>query len=278
MNYRHSYHAGNFADAFKHIVLIELIQCLLKKDSAFCYLDTHAGIGCYNLLSAPSQTTFEFKTGVRKLFRHPQPPNFIEPYLSCVKKLNQDNVLKTYPGSPWFARQFLRPQDRMVLCELHPEDFKTLKQFFRTDTQTAVHHHDGYQGLKAFLPPKERRGLVLIDPPYENPHEFLSIPDIVSRALERWETGIYAVWYPIKTGASAKQFHRALAEKIQKPILITELCIHPDDVSAGLNGSGMAIINPPYQLDKQLDVILPWLWETLSVDGKGRYCVKFIGN
>jgi len=264
MNYRHTYHAGNFADVFKHVVLIALIQSLLQKDTAFCYLETHAGTGFYDLFSAAAQKSREFDNGIKKIFAANYPPALIQDYLSCVKKLNQPNKLRYYPGSPYFAQQFMRSCDRIVLSELHLADAQTLKKNFTREKNIAVHHQDGYQSLKAFLPPKERRGLVLIDPPYEKNNELMSLPQILAQALKRWETGIYALWYPIKTRQQMMPFYRALKTTIQRPFLTVELCIHFDEIATQLNGSGIVIINPPWQLDQQLENVLPWLSSTLS--------------
>jgi len=276
MNYRHSYHAGNFADVFKHIVLVALIQSQQRKDSAFCYLDTHAGIGKYNLLSGPAQKNKEFNNGILKILQETDPPALIKKYLEFVQPAGTSatDKLHYYPGSPCIVRHFLRPQDRMVLCELHEEDCQLLKEAFPRDKQVAIHHQDGYQGLKAFLPPKERRGLVLIDPPYENPDEVTKVVSELATALLRWETGIYTLWYPIKERRSIERFHHSLKLKIDHPMLVTELSIYPENVATHLNGSGMIIVNPPWQIDQEIKEMLPWLWRTLSPNKEGRYDIK----
>lgn len=276
MNYRHAYHTGNFADVFKHIVLTALIQSLLKKPTPFCFLDTHAGSGVYDLQSPEAQKTKEFSSGISKILEQANPPELIQTYLQSVKQLNPKSItpLHLYPGSPYIVRHFLRPKDRMVLSELHAEDYQSLKQFFWHDKQVGVHHQDGYIGLKAFLPPKERRGLVLIDPPYEKPDELMQMISVLSPALARWETGIFALWYPIKDYHSIERFHQSLKERINRPLLITELSIFPDNVATHLNGSGMLIINPPWQLDQEIKAVLPWLWQTLSPNKQGRQEVK----
>jgi 23S rRNA (adenine2030-N6)-methyltransferase len=283
MNYRHAYHAGNFADVFKHIVLVAIVQSLLRKDSAFCYLDTHAGIGYYDLFSNNAQKGKEYENGIAKILHADNPPALIQLYLQTIHKLNSTLSLDTeklqyYPGSPYFVKNFLRPQDRIVLTELHNDDFQTLKRAFPHDKQIGIHHQDGYQALKAFTPPKERRGLVLIDPPYEQPDELMQTITTLSNALERWENGIYALWYPIKDYRSIERFHKALQQRIDKPILITELSIYPDVLSTHLNGCGLAIINPPWQLHQELNAVLPWLWERFSPDQKGGYIVNSLGS
>ncbi|EKD73191.1 MAG: Protein containing DUF519 [uncultured bacterium] len=275
MNYRHIYHAGNFADTFKHIILIALIQSLMRKENAFCYLDTHAGIGYYDLYSEFAQKSKEFENGIIKIIAATNPPSLIQDYLTCVKKLNAASELRYYPGSPYFVKCFLRPQDRMILVELHPEDIKTLKHFFKQDKHVAIHHQDGYQSLKAHLPPKERRGLILIDPPYEKSDELLSLPAVLASAIKRFETGIYAVWYPIKNRLQLARFYRELKSNIQRPSLITEFCIHAEAMSAiQLIGCGMVIINPPWQLTPLLEKNLTWLWNTLRTPNQGRFFIQ----
>lgn len=276
MNYRHSYHAGNFADVFKHIILTALIKSLLRKDSAFCYLDTHAGIGNYDLQSSTAQKGKEYANGIGKILQQPNPPDLVKHYVDLVRANNPitSDPLRYYPGSPQIVRQLLRPSDRMVLCELHEEDYHLLKTAFPHDKQVGIHHQDGYQALKAFLPPKERRGVVLIDPPYEDPDEFIHLLSALPKAIERWETGIYAVWYPIKEKRSIERFHRSLKLKIERPMLVSELTLFPENTSTQLNGNGLLIINPPWQLDQEIKEILPWLWQVLSPNKQGRYEIK----
>lgn len=271
MNYRHSYHAGNFADAFKHIILIALVKSFLRKENPFCYLDTHAGIGHYDLASEIAKKTKEYETGIGKIFSQENQNDIIQTYLHCIKTLNPSGKLQMYPGSPYFVRQLLREHDRMVLCELQEDEYITLKSFFGRDKQTAIHRQDGYQALKAFLPPKERRGLVLIDPPYEKHDEFDHILSVLPQAIERWETGVFALWYPIKERRATDRFLEKLKNKILRPTLTIELSIHPENIPTHLNGSGMFIVNPPWQLDQQIQEFLPWLWKILSVDEKGQY-------
>jgi|SRR5579883_1061554 len=278
MNYRHIYHAGNFADVIKHVTLIAILQALLRKDTAFCYLDTHAGIGYYDLLSESAGKTKEYESGIEKVIRAEQPPLLVQDYLDCVHQINNRlsashlhlASLHYYPGSPMIARYFARPQDRLIACELQPEEYQSLKNTFAGDKQVALHHLDGFLGLKAFLPPHERRGLVLIDPPYESPDEFTRITHSLPIALKRWQTGTYAIWYPIKERRQTERFYRSLKQALSQPILIVELTIYPD-LANHLNGCGMAIINPPWQLDETLAAILPWLWQTLAINHQGGY-------
>lgn len=269
MNYRHLYHAGNFADVLKHITLTGLILSLLRKDTPFCYLDTHAGTGYYDLLSVEAKKTNEQDTGICKLLHQANPPELVTVFLNQVEKLNQrfstenSSALRYYPGSPYLVKLLMRSIDRSLLCELQPEQYELLKKSFPHDPQVAVHHLDGFLGLKAFLPPKERRGLVLIDPPYEKPDEFDRIIKMLPLALERWETGIYALWYPIKERTSTDTFLKKIAGVISRPILNIELNTYQQNTDH-LNGSGMLIINPPWQFKEEITPVLSWLWNALS--------------
>lgn len=277
MNYRHIYHAGNFADVFKHIVLGALSKSFLRKDTPFCYLDTHAGIGCYDLTCEAAQKSKEYETGLSKILNAKNAPELVAEYISCIQKLNKNaNEYHLYPGSPEIVKTFLRPNDRMVLCELHPDDYKTLKRYYAHKKQVAIHNQDAYQSLKSLLPPKEKRGLILIDPPYENKDEFSKILEALTQALHRFETGVYAIWYPIKDYQAIKRLHHTFKEKISRPVLNCELSIYPTNLSTHLNGSGMLIINPPYQIDQQLNTTLPWLWEALNIDKQGKFNVNFL--
>lgn len=275
MNYSHIFHAGNFADVFKHTILITLIKSMLTKTNGFCYFDTHAGSGYYDFFSEAAQKNKEFEQGIGKIFQKKNLPDIVKLYVNCIQRINnrlsQSTIssLRYYPGSPTLMRYFLRSQDRMILSELHPKEFQTLKSQFVNDEHVSVHLLDGYKGLKAFLPPKERRGLILIDPPYERPSEFATIVSTLPSAFKRFSTGIYAIWYPIKDRRTIDQFHAALKEIAQKPILVSEITLYPESGPLLLNGCGMVIINPPWQLDKQIDQFLPWLWKNLSHHGQG---------
>ena len=275
MNYRHTFHAGNFADVFKHVILVALTKSLLRKENAFCYIDTHSGIGHYDLTSAAALKGKEFVNGIAKILAEKNPPELVKDYLNCVAKINNNSEKLTfYPGSPYFVRSLFREHDRMVLCEWQEQEYETLRKFFSRDKQVAVHHQDAYNGLKAFLPPKERRGLVLIDPPYEKPDEYDLLMKQLPLAIERWETGIFALWYPIKERRAAERFLEKLKNKMTRPILTAELSVYPENIATHLNGSGMLIVNPPWQLDQEINAVLPWLWKVLSIDGKGKYSLR----
>jgi 23S rRNA (adenine2030-N6)-methyltransferase len=272
MNYRHSYHAGNFADVFKHVILVSLIQAMQRKDNPFCYLDTHAGAGIYNLSSTAAQKSKEYQSGIGLLFKQKNLVETLSNYLACIHKLNQSE-LRYYPGSPSIVREMLRPQDRMVLSELHPTEYQLLKKQFAYDKQTSIQLLDGYQSLKAFLPPKERRGLILIDPPYEKTHELEHIAALIPLTLRRFATGVYSIWYPIKDRPPIERFYQTLKKSITEPILIAELSIYPETSAQHLNGCGMLIINPPWQLSDQINAYLPQLWSILSPEKRGQYRV-----
>lgn len=282
MNYSHSYHAGNFADVFKHIILLSIVKALLRKENAFCFLDTHAGPGYYDLFAEEAKKTKEYEAGIGKLFHAKNPPDLIRQYINIVQRTNNRltksliSSLRYYPGSPGIVHYFLRSQDRMILTELHPKEYQTLKNNFTNDKHGSIHLMDGYQGLKAFLPPKERRGLVFIDAPFERPNEFSYILASLPMALKRFATGIYAIWYPIKDRPPIERFYRSLRELSQLPILIAELSIYPENSPLHFNGNGIAIINPPWQLDKQIQAYLPWLWKTLSIQGQGQQRSLFL--
>ncbi len=269
MNYRHAFHAGNFADVFKHIVLSLLLRSLHRKDAPFCYLDTHAGAGRYDLVGAEAQKTGEFKDGILRLWEIDPLPELAD-YLAAVRALNPDKALRYYPGSPAVARFFLRPGDRMVLLELHPQECAQLKTRFGGDQQVTVQAQDGYAGLKALLPPSERRGLVLIDPPYESEDEYRQVVEGIRTAHARWASGIYALWYPIKNRPPVERFHQALVATGMRRILVAELAPYPEDSSFRLNGCGMVVINPPWKLDETLRDLLPKLLDVLRQHPAGR--------
>ncbi len=275
MNYRHAFHAGNFGDVFKHLVLTLLLKSLQKKDAPFCYLDTHAGPGRYDLQSDAAQKTGEYHDGIQRLWSNHEIPHS-ENYLAAVHALNVDDVLRHYPGSPRLARFFLRPQDRMLLVEAHPEEAVKLKSEFEGDRQVIIQQQDAYASLKALLPPKEKRGLVLIDPPYESPNEFSQVIQGLRSATNRWSSGIYAIWYPIKNRPPIEAFQRSLIATGIRKILCAEFCPYPDDSAFRLNGCGMVIINPPWQLDETLQAMMTALFELLRQHAQGRTEVTWL--
>ncbi len=268
LSYRHGFHAGNFADVHKHTVLTLLIEALQRKDKGFCYIDTHAGAGRYDLRGEFAGKLREHEHGIGRLWQAGDVPPELAPYLAAVRAANPSagkESMRYYPGSPLIVRSMLRAQDRMVLMELHNTEAPVLAQLFAGDRQVVVHHQDGYQGLKAYVPLQERRGLVFIDPAYELPDEFESVVAGIQETHRRWPTGMIALWYPIQLRTMVTRLHRLLRETRIRKMLLCELLVQPDDVPKRLNGSGMIIINPPWQLDATLATLLRWLDHALVV-------------
>lgn len=278
MNYRHSYHAGYFADVFKHVLLLALLESYFAKDTPFFYMDTHAGIGRYDLRALPSQKTQEYSQGIGKIADYTgKMSESLQKYLRIVKDLNAGRVnqFDFYPGSPRIARALLRPQDRMLLSELHPEDYIRLKQEFAGDKQVIVHHYDAYHALKAFLPPEQKRGLVLIDPPFEKPNEFTAMLESLTLATQRWSTGCFALWYPLKNPTKVNKFYRDLSNSGLRNILYCELAIAPLSEER-LTACGMVIVNPPWQFQQGLGKLLKELTALLSYPAKGSWRLKWL--
>ncbi|MGV8939305.1 MAG: 23S rRNA (adenine(2030)-N(6))-methyltransferase RlmJ [Allorhizobium sp.] len=269
MNYRHIFHAGNFADVLKHAVLARLIVYMQQKDKAFRLLDTHAGIGLYDLSSVEAQKTGEWREGIGRLLDaelSAPAASFLAPYLDAVRELNPDGGLTYYPGSPKLARMLLRPWDRLSAMELHPDDARALARVFEGDYQVRVTELDGWLSLGAHLPPKEKRGIVLVDPPFEIENEFERLVDGLQRAYRRFATGTYCLWYPIKKGVPAPAFHEALKALEIPKMLCVEMTVKSDREATGLTGSGLVIVNPPYTLKEELHAALPDMRRILAQD------------
>jgi 23S rRNA (adenine2030-N6)-methyltransferase len=280
MNYRHAFHAGNFADVFKHAILLGLMDALKAKPTPFCYIDTHAGAGAYDLRGVEPNKTGEFVEGVQRLLVAEALPSSLRPYFDLLRALNADGApghLHLYPGSPLIARALLRDSDRAVLCELQDEEVASLKKLFAADARVGVHQRDGYAALTALVPPRERRGLVLIDPPFEAQEaEFRTIQKTLRSAYARWPTGIYAIWYPIKMQRALLPFYRWFATQGIKKVLTAELLLQPGDSPLRLNGCGMVIVNTPWQFDRQLETLLPDLARLLARDEPGQWRVEWL--
>lgn len=264
MNYQHLYHAGNFADVMKHCTLLLLLEKLRTKESAFAVLDTHAGNGLYDLESEKAKKTEEAGAGVLKLLDADIQSTILKTYLALVK-----NYLPYYPGSPLIVKSQLRTQDRLVLSELHEGAFTELKRIMK-HAQIELHHMNAYHALKAFLPPKEKRGLVLIDPPFEKTSEFDDLVKGMEQARERFAHGIYMIWYPIKARPPVELFHQKMREVGFEKTLIAELLIYPDDTPARLNGSGLYIVNPPWQIEAAIELLFQEILRLLGREGTGR--------
>lgn len=269
MNYRHIYHAGNFADVLKHAVLARLVTYMQGKDKAFRVLDTHAGIGLYDLSSGEAQKTGEWRDGIGRLLDGELPADIaalLAPYLDAVKALNPDGGVRLYPGSPKLARVLFRPQDRLSAMELHPDDYETLHRLFDGDFQSRITCLDGWLALGAHVPPKEKRGIILVDPPFEKEGEYERLADGLAKAYRRFAGGTYCLWYPLKRGAPIADFHRALKELEIPKMLCAELSVRSDRETTGLTGSGLIVVNPPYTLKAELEKLLPFLKEKLRQD------------
>jgi 23S rRNA (adenine2030-N6)-methyltransferase len=279
LNYRHAFHAGNFADVVKHAVLVALLEAMKQKDAPFAYFESHAGAGRYDLGGEEAKKTGEHRDGVSRLLAATRLPAMLHVYLNLVRSLNPGIAggISAYPGSPLIASLLLRPEDRLVLCELQEPEALALRTLFKGDKRVAVHRRDGYEALRALLPPTPRRGVALIDPPFEaQALEFEIIADALEAAFARWKTGIFAVWYPIKLRQQIAPFHRFLRKSGMSKVLVAELCVHPDNSALRLNGCGLAIVNAPYRLDRTLAEILPALLKLLAQGRFGSQRVEWL--
>lgn len=265
MNYRHAFHAGNFADVFKHLVLLSLLHRFGTREKPFSYVETHAGKGLYDLQGAAARRTGEAGAGVLKLAQADSLPDEFRAYLQLVNSL-PDNAdgLRWYPGSPLIAQAMMREQDRAILVELHPEEAAELKRMLGRDRRFSVHCRDGWEALKGLLPPTPRRGLLLVDPPFEKPDEFSDIFNGLDEVQKRWANATVVVWYPIKRRADLDSAYRRLSGGTYGPVMRAEFCLHPDDTDGRLNGTGVFVIRPPWMLDQDIERWLPSLGPALT--------------
>ena len=279
MNYRHAFHAGSFADVIKHIVLTRILLHLQEKPAAFRIIDTHAGAGLYDLAGDEAHRSGDWLTGIARIlqarFSEAALP-LVKPYLDTVRAYNPTNVLKAYPGSPLIARAMLRPQDRLTACELEPSARKQLIASLRRDTQARVVDLDGWTALPAFVPPNERRGLVLVDPPFEASDEFERLASRFAAAFKKWPTGSYLLWYPAKSRRATDDLAHAvaLAAASVKPAgkcLRLEFSVAPQAKDSVLTSTGLLIVNPPWTLQGELKTILPELEKPLGQGGAARF-------
>jgi 23S rRNA (adenine2030-N6)-methyltransferase len=280
MNYRHAYHAGNFADVFKHVVLMMLVEHLKKKPAPFFFLDTHAGRGRYDLSEAQAQRSGEYKNGIGRLLDAPRGslPDEVAAYVALVRESagKEHSAITAYPGSPLIVAKMRRPTDRLVLVEKHAKEAEVLRANAGRGRLVSVLEADGYASLKAHLPPRENRGLVLIDPPYESEQEFDQVLGGLEVAHQRWPTGTFMVWYPLTQRAGPLRFHRDLERSDMRKILDVSLSVLPDDSEVAMQGSGLVVVNPPWQLDTRLEALLPQLHALLSPEGLGRTKVEWL--
>jgi 23S rRNA (adenine2030-N6)-methyltransferase len=279
MNYRHAFHAGGFADVIKHIVLVRILTYLHEKPAAFRVIDSHAGAGLYDLGADEARRSAEWLTGIARIMQarfSEATVALVKPYLDVVRAFNPPAELKAYPGSPLIARALLRPQDRLTACEVEPAARKRLIENLRRDPQARVVDLDGWLALPAFVPPNERRGMVLIDPPYEAKDEFERLAGGFAAAFAKWPTGIYLLWYPAKSRRATDllaQHVAAVAASAKPPgkCLRLEFSVAPQTADSGLASTGLLIVNPPWTLQGELKMILPELEKPLGQGGAGRF-------
>ena len=279
MNYRHAFHAGNFADVMKHALLVRIVAYLQRKDTALRVIDTHAGIGLYDLAASEAARTGEWADGIGRLDEAfaPEVEEVLAPYRTVVADARARHGASAYPGSPAILREILRRQDRGVFVELHPADYEVLNQAFNAVTNLKVLHLDGWTALHSLIPPKEKRGLVLIDPPYEEPNELDRLGSELLAALRKWPTGIYAGWYPVKDPGPVDALATRLDRESPRPGLRLELLVDDPRDPTRLNGSGLFVINPPWSLKDEAELLLPALAERLSRGGYGAYRCEAFG-
>ena len=282
MNYRHLYHAGGFADVLKHAVMAQIILYLQKKDAAFRILDTHAGIGLYDLSSPEAQKTGEWQGGIGRLLEAslPEPlARFLAPYLEAVRNLNPENRVTLYPGSPKLARMLMRKQDRLSAIELHPADHATLAGHFAGDHQVRVTQLDGWLALGSHLPPKEKRGLIVVDPPFEKDGDYDRLADGLARATRLFPGGTYLLWHPVKASSPLARLEEKLKEIARPRTLVVRLLARGNDHPTGINGSGLVIVNPPFTLEADLRRVLPDLAALLATGpGAGHDIRMLVGE
>ncbi|MFA6266782.1 MAG: 23S rRNA (adenine(2030)-N(6))-methyltransferase RlmJ [Pseudolabrys sp.] len=276
MNYRHAFHAGSFADVFKHAVVARILDYLCEKPAAFRVIDTHAGAGLYDLTSAEAKRGGEWQDGIGRLVAAAEAGELasdvavlLKPYLDVIGALNERGRLKLYPGSPALARAFLRAQDKLIACEIEPHAASLLARHLANDGRIKTIGIDGWTALSAYVPPPERRGLVLVDPPFEEDADFHRLSHSLGIAYGKWPTGVYALWYPIKGRGEADAFAKRVRKLGIAKVLRAELLVSPVRDQTRLNGSGLILVNPPWKLEAELNVLLPALAKLLARETDG---------
>ena len=269
LSYRHAFHAGNFADLIKHVVLVEILEHLVRKATPFEYIDTHAGAGLYDLHSAAALKLREYAGGIGRL----QPQDYPEMarYFEVIQAFNAADELAFYPGSPAIAGYFLRPQDRAWLFELHPRDYELLRANLAGNRRMKVQCQDGFEGLQALLPPTSRRGLVLIDPSYEVKSDYDLVVDRLLAACRKFSHGIYALWYPVVERRRIDELEARIAGSGIRNVQRFELGVSPDSAARGMTAAGMLVVNPPWKLLEKMAGLLPRLAPALAEEGGGSY-------
>ena len=274
LSYRHAFHAGNFADVLKHIVLLEVLAYLAQKEKPFCVIDTHAGAGKYALDSDYALKTREFDTGISQLWQRDDLPPSVANYVDLQKRFNANGQFNNYAGSPLLIKQVLREKDRLHLFELHSTEVGLLKTTMKQDKRIRIEHADGLKNSLALLPPIERRGLVLIDPSYEIKSDYTDVVKTLIQMHKRFATGTYALWYPVIERGRNQALEMAFKKSGIKNIQLFELGIHADNSGRGMNASGMIVINPPWNLATTMQTVLLWLADIFGENGAGNFRVE----
>ena len=274
--YRHQFHAGNFADVFKHALLAQLVLALEKKDKPFFCLDTHAGTAHYDLMHEWARKNAEHKEGIELVWARTDAPPEMKPYLDAVRAENANGKLRYYPGSPRVVRGLMRAGDRMVLTELNRKDCEALAARFIRDRHVTVELSDGYQALKAHLPPKERRGLIFVDSSFDRAREFARLTQGFAEAYRKFATGVYALWYPLMEPMAMRAFERGITATGIRRILQLEISVHPGEWTLTLRGCGLLVANPPFGFEETARTVLDWLWPVLSREGHGEKRVRWL--
>ena len=278
LSYRHLFHAGNYADVFKHALLARLLIALGAKEKPYCYIDTHAGTGRYDLGHEWAWKTREFETGIRKLWDRKDIPAALAPYLDAVRSENPKGRLRFYPGSPLLALKLRRPDDRILLTELNKTDCAELETVMGGERHVAVHLMDGYEALQKFLPPQERRGIVLLDSSFDRSEELARISKALKAAHQRWATGMYAIWYPLLAPEVMEGFMRSVKGTGIGKILRLEMRIREPAPDTPAPGCGMLVVNPPWKFDTEARSLLGWIWKALAEDGAGGVKVEWLAK
>jgi len=274
LSYRHSYHAGNFADVLKHSVLIHILEHLKKKQKPFCYVDTHAGAGNYSLTSEQAEKTQEYQQGIAKLWQASHQPPALESYIKVIKAFNTQSKLTRYPGSPMIARHLLRPQDRLFLYELHNTEIELLRESVNKDKRVQLMHEDGFKRCLSIMPPQQRRGLVLIDPSYEIKTDYKQVFETLMQLYKRFATGTYALWYPVVERQRIDELEQKITASSLQNVQLFELAQLKDSQQLGMTASGIIVVNPPWTLQAEMQVALPYLAGQLGIGKQGGYRIK----
>jgi len=278
LSYRHSYHAGNFADVLKHCVLVHSLNYLKNKEKPFAYIDTHAGAGNYSLRSAQSEKTQEYQQGIAKIWQNNNEPDELAAYLDSIKAFNPTEQLEYYPGSPMIAGHLLRSQDRMFLYELHSTEVNILRTAMKKEKRVQIFQQDGFSDSLRLLPPQQRRGLILIDPSYEIKTEYQQVIKTLTTMYQRFAMGTYMLWYPVIERARIEKMETAIQASTLRNVQLFELGQKQDSSVLGMTASGMIVINPPWTLKAEMEIVLPYLSKKLGVNQQGYYRIKQLNS